>query len=46
VPPFDHCLRLFPTIVAPLQNRQIDVVNCSRQTALTCFPRVPLEEAL
>jgi hypothetical protein len=46
VPPFDHCLRLFPTIVEPLQNRQIDVVNCSRQTAVTCFPRVPLEEAL
>jgi hypothetical protein len=23
-----------------------EVLNCSRETALTCFPRVPLEEAL
>lgn len=24
----------------------IDVVNCSRETALTCFPRMPLEKAI
>jgi hypothetical protein len=24
----------------------VEIVNCSRDTALTCFPRIPLEEAL
>jgi len=24
----------------------VKIVNCSRDTALTCFPRIPLEEAL
>jgi hypothetical protein len=37
---------LIGTMVAPLRARGIDVVNASRKSALTCFPRVPLEEAL
>lgn len=28
------------------QERGVEVINCSRDTALTCFPRVALEEAL
>lgn len=26
--------------------RNFDIMNCTRETALTCFPRVPLERAL
>lgn len=26
--------------------RNFNIVNCTRETALTCFPRVPLERAL
>jgi len=28
------------------RNEGVEVINCSRDTALTCFPRVPLEAAL
>lgn len=31
---------------AALRLRHVQVVNASRETALTCFPRVTLEEAL
>lgn len=34
------------TMVGPLAERGIQVVNCTRRTALTCFPRVPLEAVL
>lgn len=34
----------FETIVAPLEARGVDVINCSRQTALTAFPCRPLAE--
>jgi hypothetical protein len=36
----------FETIVAPLAAANVEVWNCSRQTALRCFPCVPLEDAL
>jgi len=36
----------FETIVAPLKTAGVEVVNCSRSTALRCFPQRPLEEAL
>jgi hypothetical protein len=45
-PPFGLFLRLFPSIVAPLAQLGITVVNCTRSTALDCFPRQPLAEAL
>jgi hypothetical protein len=45
-PPFALFLRLFPTIVAPLAQLGVTVLNCSRSTALHCFPRVDLEDAL
>lgn len=36
----------FPTIAPPLKALGIEVLNCSRRSALTCFPKVPLERAL
>lgn len=36
----------FATMVDPLKKAGVTVVNATRETALTCFPRVPLEEAL
>lgn len=44
--PFPIFIRKFETAVKPLQQAGIAVVNCSRQTALHCFPEQPLEEAL
>jgi hypothetical protein len=44
--PFASCLRAFATLVEPLQARGIEIVNCTRKTALVCFPLLPLEEAL
>lgn len=45
-PPYKLCLKTFQTLVAPLQAAGVDVVNCSRQTALTCFRRDDLERVL
>lgn len=36
----------FQGLVDPLRALGIEVVNATRQTALTCFPRAPLAEAL
>lgn len=43
---FDLFRTLFETIVAPLKAIGVTVINCTRETALTCFPRQPLREAL
>jgi hypothetical protein len=32
--------------VDPLKAEGIEVINCSRRTALTCFPRKSLQDAL
>jgi len=45
-PPFALCLKRFQTLVKPLAAIGVEIVNCSRRTALTCFPCRPLEEAL
>jgi len=45
-PPFSMCLQRFETLVVPLKQSGVEVLNCSRKTALKAFPRVPLEEAL
>lgn len=45
-PPFSVCLARFTTLVKPLAALGVEVINCSRQTALTAFPRRPLEEVL
>jgi hypothetical protein len=38
--------RKFETIVEPLKQAGVEVINCSRRSALTAFPRMTLEEAL
>jgi len=43
VSPYASMLREWPTIVAPLAEAGVEVVNASRRTALTCFRRVALE---
>lgn len=45
-PPFALCLKAFEALVAPLAAAGVSVVNATRSTALTCFPRVPLESVL
>lgn len=46
VNPYRQWVRLFGTIAEPLQNLGVSVINCSRVTALSMFPRQPLEQAL
>jgi hypothetical protein len=40
------CLERFQTMVEPLKKAGVEVLNCSRKTALKAFPRVELEQAL
>jgi hypothetical protein len=44
--PYAEFRKSFQSLVQPLKNAGIEVVNCSRRTALTAFPCVPLERAL
>lgn len=44
--PYAEFLKAFPSLIDPLTRLGVRVVNSSRQTALTCFPRVPLAEVL
>lgn len=44
--PFALFRQHWATLVAPLRALGVSVVNCSRRTALDCFPRQPLREAL
>jgi hypothetical protein len=46
VSPYPTFIEKFRTIVAPLQQLGVEVINCSRATALDVFPRRPLEEVL
>lgn len=46
VPPFALCLQRFETLVAPLKAAGVEVVNCTRKTALKAFPCLSIEEAL
>lgn len=43
---FQSWRKAFPTLVAPLSTLGITVVNCSRVSALTCFPCQSLRETL
>lgn len=36
----------FPTIVEPLEERGIEVINCSPNSAVDCFPKAALEDVL
>ena len=44
--PYDAFRSHMATMVAPLAALGVEVINCTRSTALTCFPRKPLEEVL
>jgi len=44
--PYDAFARRFASLVQPLRALGVSVVNCSRHTALTAFPRQPLLEVL
>lgn len=41
-PPFKLCLESFPTLVEPLADIGVTVINCTPGSALTCFPMAPL----
>lgn len=43
---YADALRYYDSLVWPLYDRNIRVVNCSTRTALTVFPRHPLREEL
>jgi hypothetical protein len=45
-PPYAVWVCHFATLAAALKKHGIDVVNCSRRTALTCFPKDSLAHAL
>lgn len=45
-PPFAVCLRNFSTLVSPLRDLGVEIVNCTRRTALKCFPQQALEDVL
>lgn len=44
--PWQQPVSLFETLIEPLATLGVSVINASRQTALTVFPRLRLEEAL
>jgi hypothetical protein len=44
--PYTTFQACFPSLVDPLKAEGIEVINCSRRTALTCFPRKSLQDAL
>jgi hypothetical protein len=46
VPPFVAAQRALATLAAPLTAAGIAIVNATRDTALTCFPRAPIEAVL
>lgn len=45
-PPFAIASALWPTIVQPLIDAGVEVINATRNTALVCFRKMSLEEAL
>jgi hypothetical protein len=44
--PYALFRQLIGSMVGPLARAGVEVVNCSRQSALTCFPRARLEDVL
>ena len=41
--PYADWLKKFEPLAADLTAQGVEVFNCTRETALTCFKRVPLE---
>lgn len=44
--PYQNFRSFYPSLVEPLKAAGVEVINCTRRTALTCFPRMALEHAL
>lgn len=44
--PYKEFVKCFDTIVKPLAQLGVEVINCSRRSALTVFPMMPIEQAL
>ena len=44
--PYTHWVRNFEALALDLKREGVEVINCSDQTALTCFPRARLEDVL
>lgn len=44
--PFPMFIKHYELMVKPLHGLGIRVINCSRESALTCFPRMSLHDAL
>jgi hypothetical protein len=45
-PNYSRWLPIFETLVQPLKKAGVEIVNCTRSTALECFPRAQLETVL
>jgi hypothetical protein len=45
-PPFSVCLERFKTLVEPLRQAGVEVINCTPKSALTVFPMCDLSDAL
>ena len=43
---YSRFLPHFKTLVEPLKAAGVEIVNCTRRTALTCFPKANLRDAL
>ena len=43
---YEHMLRHFPSLIAPLKKKGIEIVNCTPGSKLRCFPMMSLEDAL
>lgn len=43
---FNTWIDIYKTIAGPLKAAGVRVINCSRETNLTCFERMPIQEAL
>ena len=46
VPQFDQFLRFMPMLVEPLRARGVTVINATPDSAIACFRRAPLDQAL
>ena len=44
--PYKKFIQHFDQVAPMLKRMGIDVVNCTRRTALKCFPKQPLTQAL
>lgn len=43
-PPLHRYAEHFPSLVEPLKQAGVQIVNCSRSTSITCFPKALLED--